>query len=57
MAGVVDRLKGSASHLLRTKFVSSRSRLLALWSCSYYADRVGSASAAAVRRCIEGQKK
>lgn len=57
MAEMVHRLKGSTSRVLRTEFVSLRSYLPTLGSRSYYAGRVGTATAAVVRQHIEGQKR
>lgn len=54
---MVNRLKGSTSHVLRTEFVSLRSRFPTLCTRNYYAGTVGSASAAVVRQSIEGQEK
>ena len=55
-AEIVNGLKGSTSSVLR-QFVSSRSRLPALVSHGYNAGRVGAASAAVVRKYIEGHKR
>src|ERR1700740_254486 len=57
VAEIVNRLKGSTSHVLRTEFVSLRSRVPTLWSRSYYAGTVGSVSAAVVGKYIEGRKR
>jgi putative transposase len=57
VAEMVNRLKGFTSHLLRTEFVSLRSRLPTLWSRSYYAGSVGWVSEAVVRKYIAGQKR
>jgi putative transposase len=56
-AEIVNGLKGSTSSVWRAEFVSSRSRLPALVSHGYYAGRVGAASAAVVRKYIEGHKR
>jgi putative transposase len=57
VAEIVNRLKGSTSHVLRTEFVSLRSRVPTLWSRSYYAGTVGSVSEAVVGKYIEGRKR
>jgi putative transposase len=56
-AEIVHGLKGSRSSVLRAEFVCSRSRWPALGSHGYYAGRVGAASAAVVRKYIEGHKR
>jgi putative transposase len=50
LAEMVNRLKGSTSHVLRTECVSLRSSLPTRWSRSYYAGTVGAASASVVRQ-------
>ena len=55
-AGIVGRLKGYTSHVLRGEFPHLRSRLPTLWSRSYYVGTVGHVSEATVRRYIEAQK-
>ena len=57
VAEMVNRLKGSTSHVLRTGFVSLLSHLPTLGIRRYYAGRGGSASAAVVRQYIGGQKR
>ena len=54
--GVVNRLKGRTSRLLRQEFPALRSRLPTLWSRSYFAASVGAVSEAMIRRYIEAQK-
>jgi putative transposase len=54
---MVNRLKGSTSHVLRTELVSLRSRLPSLWSRSYCGDSVGSVNEAVVRKYIASQKR
>jgi putative transposase len=56
VAGIVDRIKGRTSRILRQEFPSLRSRLPTLWSRSYFAATVGSVTALAVQRYIESQK-
>ncbi len=56
VAGIVNRVKGVSSRILRQEFPSLRSRLPTLWSRSYYAGTVGSASESVVKRYIESQK-
>jgi putative transposase len=56
VAEIVNRLKGSTSHVLRDEFPSLRSRLPTLWSRSYYAGSVGHVSAATIGRYLAGQK-
>ena len=56
-AEIVNGLKGSTSSVSRAEFVSSRSRLPTLGSHGYYAGSVGAASAALVRKYIEGHKR
>ena len=55
-AGIVNRLKGASSRILRDEFPSLKSRLPTLWSRSYFAGTVGSVSEAVIRRYIESQK-
>lgn len=55
-AEIVNRLKGASSRILRDEFPSLKSRLPTLWSRSYFAGTVGSASEAVIRRYIESQK-
>lgn len=56
VAGIMNRLKGTTSRILRTEYPLLRSRLPTLWSRSYYAGTVGAVSAATIRRYIESQK-
>jgi putative transposase len=56
VAEIIDPLKGFTSHQLREEFPFLRSRLLTVWSRSYYAGSVGSVSEAVVRKYIENQK-
>ena len=55
-AGIVGRLKGVSSRLLREEFPHLRSRLPTLWSRSYYAGTVGHVSESVVKRYIAEQK-
>ncbi len=54
-AQLAGRLKGFASHVLRSEFPHLRSRLPSLWSRSYFVASVGSVTEAAVKRYIETQ--
>jgi putative transposase len=56
VAGLMARLKGGSSKILREEFPSLRSRLPTLWSRSYYAGTVGHVSEATVRQYIKEQK-
>jgi putative transposase len=56
VAEIVNRFKGSTSHVLRKEFPSLRSRLPTLWTRSYFASSVGHVSAATIERYIAGQK-
>jgi putative transposase len=52
----VNRLKRRTSHLLREECPALRSRLLTLWSRSYFATSVGAVSDDTVRRYIAARK-
>ncbi len=56
IAEIVNRLKGYTSRVLRNEFPSLRTRLLTLWSRSYFASSIGHVSAATIERYIAGQK-
>lgn len=56
VAEIVNRLTGKSSRILRDEFPALRSRLPTLWSRSYFAATVGSASEETIRRHIEHQK-
>ena len=51
------QFKGFTSHVLRNEFPSLRSRLLTLWSRSYFAGSCGAVTQATLRRYIEEQKR
>jgi putative transposase len=55
VAGIVNRIKGRTSGILRSEFPVLRTRLPTLWSRLYYAGTVGHVSEATVRRYIENQ--
>ncbi|MGI8312316.1 IS200/IS605 family transposase [Saccharopolyspora hattusasensis] len=52
---VANQFKGFTSRVLREEFPLLRSRLLTLWSSSYFAASVGAVSADTVGRYIETQ--
>lgn len=52
---LVKKMKGASSNLLRKKYPSLL-KLPALWSSSYYAGTVGTASETVVKMYIENQK-
>ena len=56
VAGLMSRLKGRSSRLLRNEFPHLRSRIPTLWSRSYYAGSVGHVSEKTVQRYIEEQQ-
>ena len=51
------QFKGFTSHVLRNEFPSLRSRLLTLWSRSYFAGSCGAVTQATLRRYIQEQKR
>src|SRR5919205_1585387 len=55
-AEVTGKFKAVSSRMLRQEFPKLRSRLLTLWSRSYYIATVGTVSEAEIRRYIEAQK-
>lgn len=55
-AQIMHRLKGVSSHALRAEFLTLRSRLPSLRTCSYYVGTAGQVSSEAIRRYIDAQK-
>lgn len=56
VAEVVNRLKARTSRVMREEFPTLRSRLPTLWSRSYFAASLGSASDNAIAEYISAQK-
>lgn len=52
----VKAIKGKTSRVLRSEFVSLRSRLPSLWTNSYFVSTVGGAPLAVIKQYIENQK-
>lgn len=53
----VRRIKGNASHELRSEFKHLTTKLPALWTNSYFVSTSGGAPLEDIRRYIEGQKR
>jgi putative transposase len=56
VAELVNRFKGFTSNVLRKEFLSLCTRLPCLWSRSYYAGTIGTASEATIKKYIAEQK-
>jgi len=56
VAEIVNRFKGFTSRVLRQEFHHLTTRLLTLWSRSYYAGTVGHVSEKTVKDYIESQR-
>ena len=54
---LANQFKGYTSRMLRLKFPELRSRLLSMWSRSYYVGSIGHVSEEIVKRYIEMQKQ
>jgi len=56
VAEIANRFKGYSSRVLRREFPELRRKLPTLWSRSYFAASIGSATETAIRKYIEEQK-
>lgn len=56
LAGLIFKLKGISSKILREKFPSLKSKLPSLWTRSKFISTVGSVSLEVVKSYIENQK-
>lgn len=52
----VKNIKGKTSRILRTEFISLRTRLPSLWTNSYFVATVGGAPLEVIKQYIESQK-
>ena len=53
---IVQQIKGSSSHVLRTKYEHLRRKLPTLWSRSYYVGTAGFVSQTVIQNYIANQK-
>jgi putative transposase len=53
---VVNQINGRSSRLLREEFPHLRSRLLTLWTNSYFAATIGGATLEAIQHYVNNQR-
>ena len=53
---IIARIKGKRSRMLRNEFPALKSRLLALWTRSYFVSTCGHASLETIKKNVEEQK-
>ena len=53
---LVETIKGCSSRLLRSELPSLRSRLLTLWTNSYFVATIGGAPLEVIKQCVANQR-